>query len=345
MPEKLSPEAFLDAATHYPVLDVRSPGEYLRAHIPGAVSFPIFDDAERARVGTTYKQIGKDEAIELGLEIVGPKLATWVKMAKKLAVDNTVLVHCWRGGMRSGSMSWLFETAGLKVKILVGGYKAYRNYVLAEFDRKIPFVVLGGKTGSGKTDILLEMQKRGAQVIDLEGVAHHRGSVFGHFGLAPQPTSEHFENEVVAQLRGMDYSKPIWIEDESRHIGQVFMPLGLYSQLRAAPILFLDIAAEYRLPHLVEVYAHYPKEALAHAVGKIKKRLGGDLYKNALDALEVDDFTQVAAITLHYYDKAYVHGLQKRLPEQIQEIVINTLETSLQTDVVMAHPLCQTQFS
>lgn len=345
MPEKLSPEAFLDAANHYPILDVRSPGEFQRAHIPGAISFPIFDDAARAKVGTTYKQVGKDEAIELGLEIVGPKLATWVKMAKQLAVDNTVLVHCWRGGMRSGSMSWLFETAGLKVKILVGGYKAYRNYVLAEFDRKIPFVVLGGKTGSGKTDILLEMQKRGAQVIDLEGVAHHRGSVFGHLGLAPQPTSEHFENEVLAQLRAMDYSKPIWIEDESRHIGQVFMALGLYTQLRAAPVLFLDIAAEYRLPYLVKVYAHYPKEDLAHAVGKIKKRLGGDLYKSAIEALEVDDFTQVAAITLHYYDKAYVHGLYNRAPEQIHELIITTLETSIQTDAVMAHPLCQTRFS
>lgn len=345
MPEKLSPEAFLDAAKLYPILDVRSPGEYDRAHIPGAISFPIFDNDERAKVGTTYKQVGKDEAIELGLEIVGPKLATWVKMAKEIAVDNTVLVHCWRGGMRSGSMSWLFETAGIKVKILIGGYKAYRNYVLGEFDRSIPFLVLGGKTGSGKTDILLEMQKRGAQVIDLEGIAHHRGSVFGHLGLEPQPTSEQFENEVVAQLRQMDYTKPIWIEDESRHIGQVFMPLGLYSQLRAAPILFLDIAAEYRLPHLVKVYAHYPKEALAHAVGKIKKRLGGDFYKSALEALEVDDFNQVAAITLNYYDKAYVHGLLKRSPEQIQEIVINTLETNKQTDAVMAHSLCQTRFS
>ena len=345
MPEKLSPEAFLDAAKLYPILDVRSPGEYDRAHIPGAISFPIFVNDERAKVGTTYKQVGKDEAIELGLEIVGPKLATWVKMAKEIAVDNTVLVHCWRGGMRSGSMSWLFETAGIKVKTLIGGYKGYRNYVLGEFDRSIPFVVLGGKTGSGKTDILLEMQKRGAQVIDLEGIAHHRGSVFGHLGLEPQPTSEQFENEVVAQLRQMDYTKPIWIEDESRHIGQVFMPLGLYSQLRAAPILFLDIAAEYRLPHLVEVYAHYPKEALAHAVGKIKKRLGGDYYKSALEALGVDDFNLVAAITLNYYDKAYVHGLLKRSPEQIQEIIINTLETSIQTDAVMAHAICQTRFS
>jgi tRNA 2-selenouridine synthase len=184
------------------------------------------------------------------------------------------------------------------------------------------------------------MQKRGVQVIDLEGIAHHRGSAFGHLGLAPQPTSEQFENEVVAQLRKMDYQKPIWIEDESRNIGQVYMPLGLYTQLRAAPVLFLDIDAQFRLPYLVEVYAHYPKAELERAVGKIKKRLGGDHYKNAMIALENNDFTQVAALTLHYYDKAYVHGLEKRMKEQIARLELNTLNTQEQADAVLAHPLC-----
>ena len=274
MAEKLNPETFLDAARSFPILDVRSPSEYTRAHIPGAISFPIFDDAERAAVGTCYKQQGKDQAIELGLEFVGPKLAKWVKEGKKLAVDGTVLVHCWRGGMRSSSMAWLFETAGLRVKLLVGGYKAYRNFVLEVLEKPIPIRVLGGKTGSGKTEILLEMKTRGFQVVDLEGLAHHRGSAFGHLGLAPQPTSEHFENLVVRELRGMDYAKEIWMEDESRHIGKVFMSAPFYEQLRQAPILFLDIEAPYRLPHLVEVYAQYPKELLAQALEKIKKNQG-----------------------------------------------------------------------
>ena len=322
MPEKLSPEAFLDAASHYPILDVRSPGEYLRAHIPGAVSFPIFDDAERARVGTTYKQIGKDEAIELGLEIVGPKLATWVKMAKKLAVDNTVLVHCWRGGMRSGSMSWLFETAGLKVKILVGGYKAYRNYVLAEFDRKIPFVVLGGKTGSGKTDILLEMQKRGAQVIDLEGVAHHRGSVFGHFGLAPQPTSEHFENEVVAQLRGMDYSKPIWIEDESQRIGTVLIPTPLFHLMRNSTCYFMTIPFEQRLNFIVEGYGSFDQKSLIEATMRIQKRLGGLETKTAIDFITAGALKEAFSILLKYYDKWYEKNAKNEVLPKIELIPV-----------------------
>ncbi len=337
MPEKLSPSDFLEAAKTYPVLDVRSPGEYTRARIPGAISFPIFDDEQRAAVGTCYKQKGKDKAIELGLEYVGPQLATWVKKAKKLAVDNTVLVHCWRGGMRSGSMSWLFETAGLQVKILVGGYKAYRNEVLAIFERPIPFRVLGGKTGSGKTEILPELAKRGYQVVDLEGLAHHRGSAFGHLGLAEQPTSEHFENEVHRVLSGLDYSRDIWVEDESRHIGQVFMGAPLYNQLRVAPVVFLDIDPQYRLPHLVKVYASYPKEDLAKALGKIKKRLGLDRYAIALEALEAGDFSAVAEITLQYYDTAYMYGLELRNVSQITRIEVKTLDPIEQTELLLAH--------
>jgi tRNA 2-selenouridine synthase len=241
--------------------------------------------------------------------------------------------------MRSGSMAWLLETAGIQVKLLEGGYKAYRNFALSKLEEPIPLIVLGGKTGSGKTEILIEMKRRGVQVIDLEGIAHHRGSAFGHLGLEEQPTSEHFENVLAGELMQLDYSRPIWVEDESRHIGKVFMNATFYDQLRAAPVLFLDIEAQYRLPHLVDVYAHYPKEELARAIDKIKKRLGGDHAKDAQEALEMDNFSEVAAITLHYYDKAYVHGLEIRATEKIHRLVIATCDPNLQTDAVMAHPL------
>jgi tRNA 2-selenouridine synthase len=158
-------------------------------------------------------------------------------------------------------------------------------------------------------------------------------------GLEEQPTSEHFENVLAGELMQLDYSRPIWVEDESRHIGQVFMNATFYDQLRTARVLFLDIEAQYRLPHLVDVYAHYPKEELARAIDKIKKRLGGDHAKDAHEALEMDNFSEVAAITLHYYDKAYVHGLEIRATEKIHRLVIATCDPHLQTDAVMAHPL------
>lgn len=339
MSEKLDVPSFLLAAQNWPILDVRSPAEFEKAHMPGAISFPIFSNDERAAVGTTYKQIGKDKAVELGLSFVGPHLAEWVKKAKKLAVDGVVLIHCWRGGMRSGSMAWLFEIAGLEVKILIGGYKSYRQHVLAQLSDNLPLIVLGGKTGSGKTEILVEMKNRGVQVIDLEGLAHHRGSAFGHFGLAAQPTSEQFENLLVKEIQALDLSKSIWVEDESRHIGQIYMNESFYTQLRSAPVLFLDIDAEFRLPHLVSIYAHYPKVDILHALTKIKKRLGGQHFQAAVIALSENDFKRVAEITLEYYDKAYLHGLVQRNDDQIHRLPIYSLDTQQQTDTIMAHHL------
>lgn len=337
MPDKLSPLDFLSASSEGVILDVRSPGEYERAHIPGAISFPMFNNEERAAVGTCYKKEGKDKAVELGLSIVGPKLASWVKSAKKLSQGKPLLIHCWRGGMRSGSMAWLLETAGLSVKLLIGGYKAYRHLVLKNLANPLPLHVLGGKTGSGKTEILLEMKKRGFQVIDLEGIAHHRGSAFGHLGLAPQPSSEHFENLLFQELSQLNHQQTIWVEDESRHIGKVFMNLEFYNQLRDAPVLFLDIDAQYRLPYLVEVYAQYPKELLAEAIEKIKKRLGGQHYQKAMACLEIDEFEEVAAITLQYYDKAYLHGLEQRDPEKIKRLEVHSLDTQKQVDAILPH--------
>ena len=167
----LEAEEFLQQAKLLPIIDVRSPAEWESGHIPGAINIPIFTNDERAKVGTRYKQSGKEQAIEMGLEFVGPKMLQFVKEAKKIAKDKRVLLHCWRGGMRSKSMAWLFELAGLETIILKGGYKAYRNYIREQFNKPANLIVLGGFTGSGKTDILKEIEKLGQQFLDIESIA------------------------------------------------------------------------------------------------------------------------------------------------------------------------------
>lgn len=335
MPQKLVAKEFVEKAKFIPILDVRSPGEYKKGHIPGANSMCLFTDEERAKVGTCYKQIGKEKAVEMGLEFVGPKLHQFVKTAKKFAVDGEILVYCWRGGMRSGSMAWLLETAGLKVCLLEGGYKAYRNYVLSQFAQDLKLCVLGGKTGSGKTELLHVIKSHGHQILDLEGIAKHRGSAFGHFGMEAQPSSEHFENLLAKEILALDVSKPIWVEDESRHIGKVFMDVVFYNKIRNAPIMFMDISVETRLPHLVKVYAGYPKEDIVMALGKIQRRLGGNWHQLALKALDVGDFAEVAKITLTYYDKAYMFGLHQRENPQIRPIEVNTIDPNLQYEAIL----------
>ncbi|HEU4717669.1 MAG TPA: tRNA 2-selenouridine(34) synthase MnmH, partial [Bacteroidia bacterium] len=216
MPTRLSIENFLLESTGIPVADVRSPAEFAGGHIPGAFNIPLFTNEERAAVGTIYKQQGNEAAVLKGLEFVGPKMTAFILKARENAPGKKIAVHCWRGGMRSASMAWLFETAGMEVLLLSGGYKAYRNFVLSNTGRKFDLRVVGGETGSGKTDILHELARKGEQVLDLEGLARHKGSSYGAIGQDPQPTVEQFENDFVHALTKLDPSRPVWIEDESR---------------------------------------------------------------------------------------------------------------------------------
>ncbi len=323
MVHQLTVEEFLKKAEELPVIDVRSPGEYNHAHIPGAVSIPIFDNEERAQVGTKYKNAGKDAAVLMGLDMVGPKLSGFVKQSKKLnPQQKDVLVHCWRGGMRSGSFAWLLDTAGLTVSTLIGGYKAYRNAVLAAFSEPHQIIILGGKTGSGKTDILKELAKQGEQIIDLEGLAHHKGSSYGAIGQLPQPATEQFENLLFEAWRTIDPTKRVWLEDESRNVGSCFIPMPLWQQMRAAPVAFVDVPKETRVKRLVAEYTGIDHNLLIEATERISKRLGGKVTKDALEALSRHDYATVADLTLDYYDKAYLHGLSQRPPATIYPLKI-----------------------
>jgi len=315
-------EKFLPLTDTLPLVDVRSPAEFAQGHIPGAVNIPLFSNDERAIVGIGFKKGGKEHAVQLGLEIVGPKLADFVKQAKRLAPKKEILVHCWRGGMRSGSMAWLFETAGMKAFTLEGGYKAYRRYIRAQFSHPVKMLVLGGYTGSGKTDILKTLEKQGEQFLDIENIAHHKGSVFGPLGQKPQPTNEQFENNLADAWRKFDFARTIWVEDESRHLGYCGIPDPLFQQMRQAPLIKVIVPKSEREKRLVREYGDFNHEALLEQLIKIRERLGGQYLKEAVEALENNNLQLVADITLRYYDKAYAHGASQRPPENIFELEV-----------------------
>lgn len=310
MPYSLTVADFLQAET--PILDVRSPAEFAQGHIPGAVSFPLFSDEERAQVGTCYKHQGRDAAVELGFAIVGPKLASFLTQAKALAPHRQVRLHCWRGGMRSEAVAWALEMAGFQVTTLVGGYKAFRRWALATFHEKRPIVILGGMTGTGKTEILNALAAAGEPVLDLEAIANHRGSSFGAIGLPPQPTNEQFENEIALQWSRFNPQRPVWIEAESKRIGLCRIPEALFRQMDDAPILEVVRSYEERLQHLIDIYGAFSTDALVTATERIRKRLGGLRTQEAIAYLRERRLAEALHIILTYYDKTYTYDLQRR---------------------------------
>lgn len=324
MSEKVGVLEFYKCSKSIPVIDVRSPGEFDTGHIPGAYNIPIFTNEERTIVGTIYKQQGKEPAVLKGLEIVGTKLRTFADTARKLSVDNTLLVHCWRGGMRSASMAWLFETVGIKTLILEGGYKAFRKFGKNQLSESKNLIILGGLTGSGKTETLLEIEKRGEQVVDLEGLAHHKGSAFGALGQQPQTTNEQFENNLLYEWLSLDISKPIWLEDESHSIGSNWIPDELFSIMRKALVIKMELDKSFRIQRLMTEYASFDNNKLEECILKIGRKLGGQNVNKALESLENDNLSDVADITLSYYDKSYNFGLDKREKKTVYPVNLKT---------------------
>ena len=288
------------------ILDVRSPGEFTKGQIPGAFNLPVFSDEERVRVGTLYKRRSREVAFLEGLDFIAPKLRFFVEEAKRLAPHKKILIHCWRGGLRSQSMAVLLEAAGFSCRILEGGYKAYRTYCREELlDKDASFILVGGKTGSGKTVILHELIHLQEQVIDLEGLANHKGSVFGMLGQEQQPTQEQFENNLYECFSNFDAKKRIWIESENQSIGHAFIPHEVFKTFRDSPIFVIERPLKHRINRLVNDYGQFRKRDLINAFKKIEQRLGGQHLKAALEAIEVGDAERACTIALSYYDKAY----------------------------------------
>lgn len=347
--------AFLELARSHPVLDVRSPAEYAHAHIPGAYSFPLFSDEERRVVGTTYKQQSREAAIKVGLDYFGPKMAGFVTRAEAIArqhhnasfdraePSNTLLVHCWRGGMRSAAIAWLLDLYGFKVYSLIGGYKKYRHWVIDTYTQDVPFQILGGYTGSGKTHVLHRLLQQGQPVIDLEHLASHKGSAFGNIGMPLQPSQEYFENLLSTELNrygvvpGQSYTgAPLWLEDESQRIGLVNIPQVFWSRMRRSRVYFLDIPFEARLDHLLEEYGALDRNHLANAITRIQKRLGGGETRQALEALEQDRLRDCFRILLNYYDRWYRKGLHNR--EHLDQLLVTqasaTVNARINADLI-----------
>lgn len=301
--------ALLDGS--HTVIDTRSPAEFAAGHIPGAHSVPLFDDDERAVIGTLYKKEGQPAAIAQGLQAVNPKLTALIEAAQALHDGRPLLVHCWRGGMRSASVAWLFAEAGLPVQRLTGGYKAYRAWARTELAAPRPYVILGGMTGVGKTALLEALAARGEAVLDLEGLAQHMGSAFGNLNEHAQPSSEQFSNDCHATLHALERAPRIWVEDESRKVGRVHLPEVLHERLRHAPYLEILRTDSERIDHLCDVYGSADIGALKDAFTRIGPKLGRQHVQAAHQALDAGDLRTAAAIGLQYYDKLYRHTQQR----------------------------------
>lgn len=365
--QRIHIDEFLKLAETYPVFDVRSPGEFNHAHMPGAKSLPLFTDEERKQVGTAYKQISREQAIKIGLDYFGPKMRKMVEQVEEvgsqqpavssqqrinagLSIEGSqlvtrdsklILVYCWRGGMRSGAVSWLLDTYGFKVYTLIGGYKKFRNHVLDNFKKPYHFNIIGGYTGSGKTELLKTLKERGEKVIDLEAIANHKGSAFGAIGLPPQPTQEMFENLLSNELSAISGQEAlptidsrlstgcIWLEDESQRIGLVNIPGDIWKNMRHSKVWFLDIPFEERLKHIVPEYGVLDAEKLIAAIERISQKLGHLNAKTAILLLNEGKISESFDILLRYYDKFYFRSLHNRegLETLLQSIPCKSVST------------------
>ncbi len=306
---------FLHLQKSMPVFDVRSPEEFAQGHIPGAISMPLFSNEERAFVGTLYKQYGRDAAFEHGLQFVLPKIKHFLDTCATVCHkynSKQLAIYCWRGGERSAAVAKLLEKTDFLPHRLLGGYKAFRNFTLAMFAQPYHLLVLSGKTGSGKTEILHELAKNGSQVIDLEHLAKHRGSAFGAFAHSPQPSCEHFENRLACKLFHYTAQKTIWVEDESQKLGKVRLPKAFFERMRTAPAVLLQTEQPLRLKRVLEEYSELSEADIRKGLERIQERLGGLIYKQARVFLQSKNLPALAELLLEYYDRGYAHNAQKR---------------------------------
>jgi tRNA 2-selenouridine synthase len=319
------------------LLDARSPSEYKQAHIPGAFNLPLLDDEQRQQVGITYKQRGKEAAVIKGFDLAGGHFGQFIKKAKELLPKETaksqtttpnstlpaIYLYCWRGGLRSRIMSWVLNMGGINVILLENGYKAYRNRALEILEREKKIIILGGKTGCGKTEMLTHLRNAGEQVICLETFANHRGSAFGALGMKPQPRNEHFENLLAEEWEKLDENRPVWIENESQSIGSIVLHKTFFEKMRTAPVVEMEVDKPFRIKRIIAEYGKFPLQDLIDNTKKIEQRLGGQKTSDAIAALQSGNLEKWIDEILYYYDKAYQHGIDTRSKNTVVQIKIS----------------------
>ncbi len=316
---------FLKEAKESIVLDVRSEGEYKQGHLPGAINVPLLNNEERKIVGTTYKQVGREAAVIKGFELVGHKFADYIKLVQKLSPTKKISVYCWRGGMRSNTMAWLLQLSGFNVTVLKGGYKTFRNWALEILKEERNVVILGGKTCTGKTELLKKLKEKGEQVIDLEQLACHKGSTFGALGQAAQPSNEHFENVLSLEWYTYNNKNVIWLENESNRIGGIKIPDTVFEMMRKAKLIDVVLPLEQRIKRVLDEYAVFSVELLEEGTRRLEKRLGNLRMTQAIAFLKENKLEQWAKMMLDYYDDAYEHSNSKRETGTIKTMEIDDI--------------------
>ncbi|MGJ7032624.1 tRNA 2-selenouridine(34) synthase MnmH [Niabella hirudinis] len=336
MTQSITINNWIQQAPTLPLVDVRTPAEFAQGHIPGALNVPLFSNEERVQVGTTYKQVSREEAILLGFELTGTKWAGFIRQCLQIAPGKRIAVHCWRGGMRSGAMAWALALYGFEVYAITGGYKAYRRWAHGRFEQPYNLRILGGMTGSGKTRLLQYMQLQGQQVVDLEHLAQHQGSAYGTMNRMIQPTQEQFENDLAWQLKDVNSENLLWLEDECQMIGRRSIPQPLWLRMRAALLIDLQVPAVQRVATLLQDYGHLDPGFLAEATERIHKRLGPVQTKQAIEAIHEGRMADFIRIVLVYYDKAYRKALSLRPAENVFELDLSGVDMATDSEQLTA---------
>ena len=310
--------------TKGPLIDVRSPDEYYKGHMPNSINIPIFNNEERSIIGKKYKLSGREIAVREGFKIMENKIDNLIEefilikekffnsTSNKFSCKENIKIYCARGGMRSQSMFWLLEKFKYPCVTLNGGYKTYRNWVLNCFKDKQKIIVIGGKTGTRKTKILKKLKSLEYQIIDFESLANHRGSSFGGLGMIDQPTNEQYENLISEDLDKCNKLKYVFVEAESPNIGKNRIPHELYKQMRNSKRIEIIRDERIRIDELVNTYSKYEKNDLKNSVLRISKRLGPQRTKYAIDSIEKEDWENVCKSVLDYYDRCYEHELSSK---------------------------------